>query len=275
MKKLIKKVVSLFIIMSLVIALPTTVFASSETVDEKRQPITIDTGLQSVQVELLRQTSSVTISEYDMICELQQYSNEELVNMGFTSEDISKIRGLTVARGATETYGEVTYTIDYTEMYKSGGQTYITTKVTWNWSSEPSVLSTDIVAMTTSENFTKDSASVRIDYYLYGNKNSTKTSEYGTVKTEDAGTGVFARITMGKDWDTINKKYKKVALSGQMTTEWSVSGSYTQVGIAAKYGHSVITLNPSVSFGAGTSISFSPSLTCKSGDEAYKKATLK
>ncbi|MDD6881237.1 MAG: hypothetical protein PUE18_06635 [Firmicutes bacterium] len=269
MKMFIKKVMPIFIVMSLIMSLPMNVFASSENENVNNISVKIDSGLQSVQAIFYPKSSTVTISEYDIICELRQLTNEELIDMGFSNEDISKIKNATRAQ---QTYGNVTYTISYSEMYRSGGNTYLTTKMTWDWSSEPSFLSTDIVAMTTSENFTKNSAYVKVNYYAYGNKNSTKTSEYGTVQTENSGKGVFYRITMGKEWDTINKKYKKVALSGEMETEWSVSGSISQVGIASNYGHSIVTLTPSVSFGGGYSISFTPEYRCVSGDEAYAKA---
>lgn len=269
MKKLIKKITTLLIVASLVMTVPMNAFASSEQKDYESMPVKIDSGLQSVQATFYVKSSTVTLSEYDIICELRKLTNEELLDIGFTSEEISKIKS--VAR-AQEKYGDVTYTISYSEMYKSGGNTYLTTKMTWDWSKEPSYLGTDIVAMTTSENFTKDSSYVKVNYYAYGNKNSTKTSEFGTVKTENAGQGALYKITMGKEWDTINKHYKKVALSGEMEVEWSASGSFSQVGIASSYGHSVLTTSPSVSFGTGCSISFTPIKKCVSGDEAYAKA---
>ena len=81
--------------------------------------------------------------------------------------------------------------------------------MTWSWSKEPAALVTDIAAATTSENFTKDSSSATVKYYKYGHKDQGITSQNAIVKTKDAGRGVFTRITMGKNWDTNKKRYKK------------------------------------------------------------------
>lgn len=213
-----------------------------------------------------------TVSEYDMIKALQKYSNSELKAMGCADDEISEIKQPLKAKGK---YGKVTYTISYSKMYQKNGETFLKTKMTWDWSSAPIALHTDIPAMTTSENFTKDSATAKVQYYLYGNKNNKSSTASPTVKTKDSGTGVFIKVAMGKNWNKSDHVYKEVALSGSITTSWSLGKKVKSVGISSNYGHSVISVSPSVSFGTGISISFSPAKSCKSGDEAYEKAKLK
>ena len=216
--------------------------------------------------------ASKTVSEYDMIQDMRLLSKEELRQAGLTDNDIMRINQPLKAR---ETYGKVTYTITFTDMYQKNGNTYLKTKATWSWSKAPTVLLTDVIAMTTSESFTKDSAACKINYYPNGDKNRAKTTYSGTVKTEDAGRGVFSRISMGNDWDVANHSYKRIAMSGYMTTTWSIGKKITQAGIASNYGHSIVGCTPSISIGKKTaSISFTPEKKCKSGDEAYTKATL-
>jgi hypothetical protein len=125
-------------------------------------------------------------------------------------------------------------------------QTDLKTKMTWSWSKEPAALVTDIAAATTSENFTKDSSSATVKYYKYRHKDQGITSQNAIVKTKDAGRGVFTRITMGKNWDTNKKRYKKVAMAGSITTSWSIGKKVTQVGIASNYGHTIIGAAPSI-----------------------------
>lgn len=217
-------------------------------------------------------TASKTVSEYDMIKELQGYTASQLESQGYTVAEINSIQQPLAAK---ETYGKVTYNITYDKMYQRNGETFLRTKMTWNWSKVPAVLATDMMAMTTSEAFTKDSATAKVQYYWGGNKSKKSNLIAKTVKTKGSGTGVYASFSMGKNWDSDNKSYKEIAMSGYMRTTWSISGKYTQVGISSNYGHSVITCTPSVSFSGTYSISFTPALSCKSGDEAYTKATLK
>ena len=215
---------------------------------------------------------SKTVSEYDMIKELKQFSKDELREKGFSQEDITAISRPLKAK---EHYGNVTYTITYDKMYQKNGETFLRTKMTWNWSKAPLNILTDIPAMTTSETFTKDSASAKVQYYWYGNKKNKSSSSKPSVKPKNAGQGVYIKVTMGKNFDVSEHSYKEIALSGSITTSWSVSKKLKQVGIASNYGHSIIVCTPSVSFGSSASISFTPSIKCKSGDEAYMKATLK
>lgn len=94
MKKLIKKITTLLIVASLVMTVPMNAFASSEQKEYESMPVKIDSGLQSVQATFYVKSSTVTLSEYDIICELRKLTNEELLDIGFTSEEISKIKSV-------------------------------------------------------------------------------------------------------------------------------------------------------------------------------------
>lgn len=212
-----------------------------------------------------------TVSEYDMIKDLQSCSYSALESEGYTQEEISKIKAPLKAKSS---YGNVTYTISYDKMYQKGGQTYLHTRMTWNWSKAPICQFTDIPAMTTSESFTMDSAKSKVQYYSYGNKKIKSTLSHPTVKTKSSGRGVFIRVDMGKNYDSYNHKNKNIALSGSISSSWSTGKKLKQVGISSNYGHATASCSVSVSFGKGISISFSPSNNCKRGDEAYAKATL-
>lgn len=223
--------------------------------------------------KLIGKSQTRTVSEYDMIKGLQQKTDSELKNIGYSAQDIKNIRQ---PLKASNKYGNVTYTINYTSMYQKKGITYLTTKMTWNWSKKPAFLLTDIAALTNSENFTKVSATSFVQYYTYGNKSKKNGTASPTVSTKDSGRGAFIKIQMGKDYDRELKEYKKVALSGSVTVTWSISGKYKQTGISSNYGHSVLTCTPSVSFGYKSgAISFTPAKRCKSGDEAYMIAKVK
>ena len=270
MNKRCLRTMSLLLCLAMVLSTHVVAFADdtqNRTVDESNALNIIIDNLE------IGQTKSVTVSEYEMIQDLKKLTDEELHSIGYDTSEVVQIRQPLKAK---EKYGNVTYTISYSSMHQKDGVTYLTTTMTWNWNVRPSFLKTDIAAMTTSENFTKINAAAKVKYYPYGNKKSKCTTEKPTVKTKDAGRGTYVKITMAKDYDTVAKDYKKVAMGGSMTVNWSVSGKYKQAGISSNYGHSILACTPSVSFGYKSgSISFTPEKKCKSGDEAYMLAKLK
>ncbi len=239
--------------------------------DDNINILSSDYTIKEIDIDnLIGTTQSVTISEYDILKELQAESTNELLDNGYTKEEIHQIKAPLKAQ---EKYGNVTYSINYTKMYNKNGNTYLTTEAKWSWSKQPAVLLTDVISMTTSSGFIKDSGSTTVQYYNNLKKQTIKA--HPTVKTNGAGTGVYSRITMAKNYDSDAKCYKNIALSGKMTTNWVISGKYSITGIAAKYGHTVVACTPSASFSSGsTAISFTPKFNCKGGAEAYKRATV-
>ena len=221
---------------------------------------------------VLQPAVSKSVSEYEMIKELRQYPTDTLKENGFSQKEITAIKGPLKAKSK---YGNITYTINYDKMYQKNGETFLRTKMTWDWSKAPICLLTDIPAMTTSETFTKDSATAKVQYYAYGNKNKKTSTSSPKVKTANAGQGVYIKLSMGKNFDVSEHSYKEIPLSGSITTSWSVSKKLKQVGIASNYGHTILSCTPSVSFGRSAAIGFTPEKRCKYGDEAYLKATLK
>ena len=134
--------------LTLVLCIPTSIF-----------------GMENFSLEE-KSSSSVTISERDMILELQKKTDEELKAAGYSEKEIidlrriddetvlkeaktksdaqSKFRGLSeqqiyiirneknVQKAASQVYGEVTYTIVSTEYKYNKGNTYLGVKATWN-----------------------------------------------------------------------------------------------------------------------------------------------
>ena len=270
-----KKILSIFVLSVMIFCANFTGTAHAISVDNLSNSTIDNTQISIDRLKGLPigTIATRTVSEYDMLKELQQKTDAQLKKDGYSLTDISAIRQPLKAKSK---YGNVTYTISYTEMYQKKGITYLTTKMTWNWSTRPVCVLTDIAAMTNSEKFVKVSASAVVQYYSYGNKKSKSYQVKPTVNTKDSGTGTYIKIAMGKDYDRIAKDYKNIALSGSMTVKWSISGKYKQTGISSNYGHTIITCTPSVSFGSKSgSISFTPVKKCKCGTEAYAIAKLK
>lgn len=268
-----RKFLSLTIISLMLVGLITTHATANSGVISKATPTpSMQTELPINQTISINNACTQSISEYDMIKHLQHYSSNQLKGLGYSKLDIKQIRQPLKSK---EHYGKLTYTISYSKFYIKKKTTYLKTKMTWNWSKKPICLLSDIAAMTTSESFTKDSAKATIQYYSYGNKKKKGAVTHPSVKTKNSGRGVYIYIPMGKNWSRDGRCYRNIALSGSISTSWSVGKKLSQFGISSNYGHTIAFCSPSVSFGSGTSIGFSPYLTCSSGDEAYQKVKTK
>lgn len=284
-----KKIAMLFLVLTL--CLPTYVYASEDVPRE------------------LDSTDTVTVSERDMILELQEKTDSDLRKAGLSPSEISRLRAIndkTVLeaarkqsdfelkqRGLTETqisiirnepniqtaasqaYGEVTYTIKKVAYEYKSGNTVLTIKATWEWSSAPMCLFTDIIAMTTSDyNFTKTSSSGWANYRLSKN-GEVKSKSALAMETGDSGRGISSKIDLSKTYNGAARPTKMIAFDGYITGTFRADKKkISAVGISSRYGHAEITLNPSVSFGEGASISFSPSTRIGTGKEAYQRVTL-
>ena len=217
--------------------------------------------------------STYTVSEYDMIKNLQKSSKAELIKAGYSKKEIDMIKQPLKSK---EKYGLVTYTISYSKMYQKKGYTYLRTKMTWSWSQVPACTFTDIAAMTTSKEFLRDSATATVYYYVNGDKSRKRVKKHPKVRNANSGQGVYCRFKLGRGWDRDNKTYTSYAMKGSIVTNWSIDSKVKQVGISSNYGHTKIDITPGVSISAsGASIGFTPKASCKSGDETYIKAKLK
>ena len=258
-------------------------------------------------------SDSVTISERDMILELQSLSDSELLLEGYSQEEITqlrsisdqsilkearmqsdtelKARGLTdyqiftirneknIKKAASAAYGNVTYTVEKSRyVYNSSKKiTELSIIATWNWSSMPSFRFKDIIACTTSNKaFSKDSASGKV-FYKLGTAGNTLASSSLSVKTQDSGSTTYATFNTEKSYtDTTHPRPTKIfAYSGNLKTTFTAPGKINTVGISSKYGHSIVSLSTSIGVSSSSfGISFTPTSKVKSGEEAYVKLYL-
>lgn len=291
MSKSKKGIVALLTCMLMVSAITASVFADENAPIDENRP------------------NSVTISEKDIVKSLQAKTDAELESMDYSPEEIASLRKLTdeavvakarsqsdaelkdrgltekqidiirnendVQLAAAESFGSVTYTVDYVTYEYKKPNTTLKVMVTWKWSSAPLFLFTDIIACTTNkEDFTKVKASGTADY-SFSRGGTILSSSPLSVKTESSGRGTYAKIDLSKTYTGAARPTKMIAFEGSMFTTFKAPKKITAVGMSSKYGHATMTLSPGVSFGAnGTSISFTPVSKVETGDEAYRRATL-
>lgn len=222
-------------------------------------------------------SSSRNMTEKEIIKGLKVKSDRWLRKNGYTDSQINQLRKLDPA-GLT---GKVRYSIGYRDFVskkvraRHGSKkywiTYIVTVAKWKWINQPVSLFKDIFGVTTSAGFVKEAASCRAVYHLVGKRELPKKVIEPAVKTRNSGKGVFSRFYLGKErLPGIGYKWK--CTDGVLKTLWIADGKINTAGLASNYGHSVLGINPSVSFGGGASISFKPAVSTKYLDEAYIRA---
>ncbi|MBR6444130.1 MAG: hypothetical protein IKS63_01720 [Firmicutes bacterium] len=220
---------------------------------------------------------TVTLTEQELVSGLRNKSKEELRKMGLTAEQVRQIMSCDMKC----LKGKLEYSIGY-RCFKSVKVreknslrkywvTYITTIARWKWVKQPTCVYSDIFGVTTSDKFVKDEACCTVNYHIAGDRTRGKKTVNVRINTKNAGRGVYAKFPVGIE--LIPKAgYKWRCTDGIVITRWIADGKVNTVGLASNYGHSVLNLKPSVSFGAGVSISFKPSVSVRYLDEAYTRA---
>lgn len=291
--KLVKKILSLFLCITFLFSLT---IVSSAT----------DSDVSKNQKKLI---STIKITEYEMLQQLQGQSDEALKEKGLTATEIKEIKNFNYfdalkKRAAIKNnkelegmgYSEndieilkdpnsseselialsatVTFSVwEYGHFLQSAlSEVYLETD--WSWDIWPTFGSTDIVAICWSNN-------------LYCNTNTQKPYEtYAEVSYYDIGSTyrgysqltVIAETNLGAHVKIpLRKKignYEYFALNGYMQTYIQKKAYVPQVSVYAKYGHSTVTVTPTVSFKGYPSIEFAPTMTEAAEDDEYIDLTI-
>lgn len=278
-----KKIISIFMMFALIFSLNIPVFASEK--EPENQICNEEINLENDEV--------VYLSEYDMIKNLQTMEYDELVNIGYTDEQIQELEMINFekivedARSKGYEYlkdegytdeeiqiiysddleaaarvlsAELTLTCGISRFYYSSAsdRTTIDTEFSWTWDKCPTLTLTDIIGMTISNDMYLDDSNVIVRYYENGDWDSYSQTKTYTMKRAAAVS--FAQCTF--DINLFNEPSvdpPEVALEGEGTCSWQLDGELTQAAILVKYGHSTVKCSPSISLGdAGFSFGFQP-----------------
>ena len=218
-----------------------------------------------------------SITEREMMQNLQSKSASQLRKMGYTDKQIKTIKNCE-PKALT---GKVSYWIKYRNFKsvkvkaKNKKRKYWITKITtvakWKWVRPPFFAFKDMYGVTTSDRFVKERTWGSVVYHQKGDRRLKKRTVNLRVKTNNTGRGVYLKFPVGRSFK-LQERYKWGCTDGVITTRWIANGKINVVGLASNYGHSVLELNPRISFSVGASISYHPYISMEYGDEAFVRA---
>ncbi len=191
---------------------------------------------------------------------LNKLDDVALKNAGYDKEHINIIRNYT---GTEEQINALSASLALStykgSSSKSSSYSQINFRTDWTWSSVPVWLETDILAVSWTEGMYVDlnSSYTYANYDLYNEWYESYDRTLSTPVFSNLNTGAYIKFDIGHHNNDIGGLYAK---KGKFGYKISRNAYVSQIAVQAKYGHNQMAVQPSVSIPAGLSISFSWSL---------------
>lgn len=195
-------------------------------------------------------TSKSTLYEYDVIKELQQFSEGQLIRLGFTPKLAKSIKSEKLkASNKIKKYGTVTYTVKIGRHYYKNGYTYVNSTISWKWSKKPKFRFTDTIRVLTNPNMVafkmkvgkKNKKKVMVKYHKKTGKKTKKITRYKKIKLKDAKKIAYAEIPMSTSVVKNTKPYRDYYnKSGTMKIRWRGNGYQKSVMVSCGYVHKIL-----------------------------------
>lgn len=229
-------------------------------------------------------------SEYDILMDLNQLSNEELYDLGYLESDIIKIRdsidiqkenvynlkklneSMLLEMGYNEEQVKIiknfdgdtndlmrvsaTLSLDFTGKLTKGSNSSAYINVTFNWNGKPAISTYNALAVVNGEGmyYTIEKSSLKAENF---DTASGKTTTYNIKPTMHGANNVGLSFKFKSNIPYSKTCYTK---GGSAHIEMTKAKNLNEVGIRVAYAVSGSNINPSVSFPTSASISFSGGL---------------
>lgn len=286
-------------ILSLTLALSLMCSASVNCMNVNASTLSGDSVQQTSEVE----TAVTTYNEYEAYTYYLSLSDSELLNIGFSQDDIDYLRNFDFEEAVRERaslsndkLNALGYSSDQISALKStrdsgiiDSRAFATATIysslssastsrfkvnfSWSWSSCPVFIREDIIACvwngTNSSgqplNVAVDKSSLSHTVKYYDTYSGKTTSESKSYSIKNEYSGVSSKFRMGYNYGDGYMRWAKSG-SGSVTVK-GTGGSIKEVLMKFEYGHTYITGSPSFSIaGSGSSIGISFNATTKTED---------
>jgi hypothetical protein len=205
------------------------------------------------------------------IKKLDEKSDDELLKMGFDLERIEKIRAfdgkLSSIKSAS---GTLSFDYDAIAYEYTNGRTHFANRLKWEWSGVPFYTFHDVVASSCSEGMYRHaSAYHQVHYYQSDNLNNMVDNVIFSMDSNGEPTGLQGNVF---DVNTFSPgdQIKPIAMDGYAYFYWQKLGKVEQVSGYIKYGHSSFTVKPEFSLNnSGYKLTITPAITTSTKYNKY------
>ncbi len=212
---------------------------------------------------------------------------DDLKSLGYNDEQVNILKRYASSDIQSETLSEVQLNIlsstctlnvwEYGHFYSSSkSEVYLESD--WDWGNIPPVFTgTDIVAISWSDGLYPQINSQQVystycdvNYYFAGalGKVSWITKDTLTV-IGDTNLGAYAKIPMLKNVTQSGATITTYAMDGRLQVYISKQAAVLEISVSSQYGHSTITVSPTVQFKGAPSITFGVTMTTEAADSVY------
>ena len=227
--------------------------------------------LKNLNLSQLEISKIKSIDYKSELLKRKELDNQTLISMGYNENEIKILKNFTGSEAEIQALtGELYCTSKKDHHYynSSNNTTYAGYTMKYIWTKTPIMQFSDIIAASWSEGFlvNKTSSKVSLTYKLrdggYFDKNATKNFELNTfsAKFEVSNTVPYTPHYFLRSGTLVLRLYKK--------------GKINNIACVMKYGHTIISVIPSISISSGVSFSFTPSIGVKTEYSNYIPSTL-
>lgn len=279
-KKHIKKLVSLALATIMVMGMSITSFATeaetpaySVTVNEYDVYVQTRTATNQQLARSGMDSATVSVIKSDAIenelLHLSSLSENELSSLGYSSEQIELLKNYSGERIETNSQLRGIFADMTCNFYKSSASTTsLTLKVVWEWTNVPvlaGIAIKDIIGIRWQGTnpagqplnlaLNTSGSSCKISYY--SRSGSYKSEAYTSISTDDPYGHAYAKIPMSAGTGDIDGDY--YAKKGTLILKVDRTGSdkINEAAFVFAYGHTIVSVSPSLSLPASFSIGFS------------------
>ena len=156
----------------------------------------------------------------------------------------------------------------------SSPKTSLKALIEWSWSSKPAFVGKDIWGFSASEGMYVDLSNSNTELWYYKNVNTANPRTKLMKKPEIAGSNSCGKVVFNMNTPDYTTNTPNIAMAGKLYIAFTKQSKLTEVGVYAKYGHSTVSVTPSISVGAtGYSFGITPSSKVTETKSLYKHWT--
>ncbi len=298
-KQISKSILSLVLIFAVLLSLSISSYAENGDTKIKKHLSTIKINeyqkLKELKdqsdEELLRKGLSTSeikeIKDFDYAKELKKRikaKKEDLSSMGYSNEQINMMKEITenqelTVNQLTALSANCTLSVwEYGHFYNSSlSEVYL--EADFEWSSIPVFVGTDILAIAWSDGMypqvntqTQFETHSQAYYYTVGGIGFIGSSTYTVIGNTNVG--AYVKFPMNKAFTNSGFTVQGYCMNGYLQVYITKKAAVPEISVLSQYGHSTVTVSPTVQLKGSPSITFASTMTTEAEASTYIDLTI-